>query len=648
MPAPYPLLEIDLESPPPDVREEIPCPMLGADPAEKELTSRVAYVLTRVDGMTSLGDLLQTIPLPPRVLIEALLLLHSEGLVGFSPEFVARYLKPRAPVARTTPQPVRAITSPMPVVPVQITVAPGTGDAGTGEARGVQRPATFTIAPPSSEPPPSEPPPSEPPPKSPERAKAAAPTETLTTERSGSIDARPLARLARHLAAARYAGVLTLRRGKVTKKIVFMGGEAAQAHSDAPEEDLGELMHKRGKMDEKAFIDYRSRRKKGQETGAALIEMGAMSAVDMARADRWRAQAVLFDALLWRDGTYEIGEPGALPADPARYDLGLANLVLKAWREAPFDEARKKFFDQHRNWYLIPAQMTDDAIAKMRLNPKEERLLQALREQARRIRDIFEITSLFITETYKFVDGLLGMGLAELSEKNPTESGPLDTKELHAHFETMEAGNFFDRLSAHPISTDEDIEEARKRMLARYEPKHYSNLRPETRETLVKMVRMVEEAYEHLKDGRQRKEYRNKQYDRSRLEYFAEIQFRKGEIFLFWRDDAKTAFAIFESSYEMCPDVSLYAASYALSAVRAFPADRKLWLEAKQILERVLSRPGLPPKVIVIAAAAARAMGDVGRSEQLCQTALKASGNAPDIVQLVEQVRRRGEASAPK
>ena len=637
MPTPYPLLEIDLESPPPDVREEIPCPMLGADPAEKELTSRVAYVLTRVDGMTSLGDLLQAIPLPPRVLIEALLLLHAEGLVGFSPEFVARYLKPRPPVARTTPQPVRAITSPLPVVPVQITVAPSTGDAGPGKALGVRQPATFTIAPPASEPPP----------KSPEKAKAAAvPTETLTSERSGAIDARPLARLARHLAAARYTGVLTLRRGKVTKKIVFVGGEAAQAHSDAPEEDLGELMHKRGKMDEKAFIDYRSRRKKGQETGAALTEMGAMNAVDVARADRWRAQAVLFDALLWRDGTYEIGEPGAMPADPARYDLGLANLVLKAWREAPFDEARKKFFDQHRNWYLIPAQMTDDAIAKLRLNPKEERLLQALREQTRRIRDIFEITSLFITETYKFVDGLLGMGLAELSEKNPTETGPIEPKELYAHFETMEAGNFFDRLSAHPISTDEDIEEARKRMFARYDPQHYSNLRPETRETLVKMVRMVEEAYEHLKDGRRRKEYRNKQYDRSRLEYFAEIQFRKGEIFLFWRDDPKTAFAIFESSYEMCPDVSLYAVSFALSAVRAFPADRKLWLEAKQILERVLSRPGLPAKVIVIAAAAARAMGDIGRSEQLCQTALKASGNAPEIVQLVEQVRRRGAGGA--
>jgi hypothetical protein len=39
-------------------------------------------------------------------------------------------------------------------------------------------------------------------------------------------------------------------------------------------------------------------------------------------------------------------------------------------------------------------------------------------------------------------------------------------------------------------------------------------------------------------------------------------------------------------------------------------------------------------------------MGDIGRSEQLCQTALKASGNAPEIVQLVEQVRRRGAGGA--
>ena len=120
----------------------------------------------------------------------------------------------------------------------------------------------------------------------------------------------------------------------------------------------------------------------------------------------------------------------------------------------------------------------------------------------------------------------------------------------------------------------------------------------------------------------------------------ADIQFRKGEIFLFWRDDPKTAFAIFESSYEMCPDIPLYAASFALSAVRAFPSNRKLWQEAKRILEGALARQGLQPKVIVIVAAAVREMGDVGRSEQLCQAALKASGNAPEIVQLVGQVRR--------
>jgi hypothetical protein len=73
----------------------------------------------------------------------------------------------------------------------------------------------------------------------------------------------------------------------------------------------------------------------------------------------------------------------------------------------------------------------------------------------------------------------------------------------------------------------------------------------------------------------------------------------------------------------MCPDIPLYAASYALSAIRAFPGDRKRWNEAKAILDRVLARAGLQPKVLVIAAAAVRALGDVGGSEQLCRQALK-------------------------
>ena len=52
----------------------------------------------------------------------------------------------------------------------------------------------------------------------------------------------------------------------------------------------------------------------------------------------------------------------------------------------------------------------------MKLNPKEGGSLRHP-GQTRRIRDIFELTSLFINETYRFIDGLLAMGLAELSEE---------------------------------------------------------------------------------------------------------------------------------------------------------------------------------------------------------------------------------------
>jgi hypothetical protein len=295
----------------------------------------------------------------------------------------------------------------------------------------------------------------------------------------------------------------------------------------------------------------------------------------------------------------------------------------------------------------VPSEISKETVERMKLNPKEERLFAAIREQTRRIRDIFELTSLFINETYRFIDGLLAMGLAELSEKNPTETGPVDAKDIPEQFQCVQAGNYFERLSAHPISTDQDIEEAFQRVQARYDPRFYINLRPQTRGILEKIMVLVREAHEHLKDAGRRKAYRNKVYDRARLEYFADIQFRKGEIFLFWRDDPKTAFSIFESSWEMCPDIPLYAVSYALSAIRAFPGDRKRSTEAKTVLDRALARQDLQPKVVVIGAAAVRALGDIGRSEQLCRHALKISGNAPEITHLVEQVRKQTQVGAP-
>ncbi|MBN1770910.1 MAG: DUF4388 domain-containing protein [Deltaproteobacteria bacterium] len=622
------LLEIDVGNPPADWAAEAPCPMLGVDPVDKQLPQRTRVVLARIDGLTPLGELLAARPVPPATLLEALVRLHADGLIGFSPEFEAKYLRspPDAvpPVAPAAP----SVVPPVAVAPVQISRATPAATAAAESAR----PATFSVPPPASIPPPLEP------------AQAPPATEELTHERRGDLALRPPARLARHLSAARYTGVLVLRRGEVAKRILFALGAPVNAESDAPAEELGCLMHVRGKLDDKMFAAYQHLRRQGREPPAALLELGAVAADDAARADRWRAQAVLYEALMWREGTYELGEPGRFPVEAPRYDLGLPNLVLKAWREAPFDDARRKFFDAHHNWYLVPGTVSDETVGKMRLNPKEERLFQSIREQARRVRDVMEITPLFVTETYRFMDGLLALGLVELSEKNPTETGPVDIRELPGLFEAMKAGNFFDRLSAHPVSTDQDVEDARQRMLARFDPRYYSNLRPETRERLERMKAMIEEAYEHLRNAGRRKEYRKAQYDRGRLEYFAEIQFRKGEIFLFWREEPRTALEILASAYEMCPDVSIYAASYALATARAYPDDRERRNEARLLLERVLGRGNPAPKVLVIAGATVRLLGDAARAEQLFAAALKGSGNAPDIVQLVDQMRKRTTA----
>jgi tetratricopeptide (TPR) repeat protein len=616
-----PLLDIDPGHPPVDFAAETPCPMLGVDPVDKQLTQRQRLVLSRIDGMTTLGELFDASPVPPAELLAALVRLHADGLIGFAPEFEAKYLGPPPPAASPAAPAVPSVAPPQPLAPVRISRATPAPEP--------IRPATFSIPPPATIPPPLD------------QAQAPPPTEELTRERRGELALRPLARLARNLVAARYTGVVTLRRERVAKRILFALGDPVNAESDDPAEELGPLMHGRGKIDDRVFGAYQRLRREGREPPAALLELGAVAAADLARADRWRAQAVLYDALLWRQGSYELGEPGRFPAEASRYDLGLPNLVLKAWREAPFDDARRKFFEEHRNWYLVPGPISDETLGRLRLNPKEERLLESVREQARRVRDVMELTPLFIGETYRFMDGLLAMGLAELSEKNPTETGPVEIKELPGLFQAMRDGNFFDRLSAHPVSTDQDVEDARQRMLARFDPRWYSNLLPETRQRLEQMKAMIEEAYEHLRDGTRRKEYRKTQYDRGRLEYFAEIQFRKGEIFLFWREDAPTALAILESAYEMCPDLPLYGASYALAIVRAYPADRERRAEARRLVERAIGRANPQPRVLVVAGATVRMLGDVPRSEQLFAAALKGSGNAPEIAQLVDQMRKR-------
>jgi hypothetical protein len=616
-----PILELDPFNLPEDVRAEVPLPSVGIDPWTKPLTPKAAYLIGRIDGMTTLGDLTTGVALPPRDVIESLVLLHEHGLVSFEPPFEARWLRasPRsaAPAPPAVPVPAASLQPPSP----RITTAPASAASASPGDPSVR----FTMYP-AAEPKPD-----------------AAPAMPLAIDRQGGLDARPLARLARDLGTARWTGVLTLRRENVEKRIEFVAGDPVQVHSSSPDEEIGILMSTRGKISSRALERYRHVRSGGVEPLAALVEIGAVSQFDLPRADRWRAQAVLFDALLWRNGTYRLGKDGELPAGGLRHDLPFETLILKAWREAPFEDSRRKFFDEHRNWYVVLEAIDDAAIERMRLKPKEERLLLSIREQTRRIRDVFEITPLLHGETYRFLDGLFAMGLTALSEQNPTESGPVDPRELPDQLQSFKAMNHFDRLSAHPISTDEDIETAYRRKMEMYGPDRYHNLKPATRKTLETIVQLLAESYAVLRDPNRRKAYRMQEYDKIRLEYFAELQFRKGEIFLFWREDSRTAYEIFDSVHEMAPDNPLYGASFALTLARAFPGDRERHAQAVKVLEAALARGGVNPKVLAIGAAAARALGDVARSDQLCVQALRLSGNAPEIVQMVNKMRARPE-----
>lgn len=617
------LLQIDPYRLPADAAAAIPYPALGADPTDANLTPAAAYVLSRIDGMSSIASLFKLVPLPPEEVIEALHFLARQELISFDAEFETRYLAGGGPAAD--------------------------GAGKTVPPQAPPRPSLPTPPPRASAPPPAAPPAAAEVRSSPSVAPAGAPgaapaaggrtVAPLAIDRSGDLGIRPPAKLFRDLKASRYVGTMLLRRRNVEKRIHFFAGEPVQIESTAPEEEIGTLMFKKGKLDEEGYASYQTIRRMGKSAIDALIELGAVMPGDAAKADRWRAQAVLFDALMWREGNYEIGQPGQFPEGVARYDLTLMNLMLKAWREAPFDDTRRKFLDAHRNWYVVPGRITDDVVSKMRLNPKEQRLLEALRDTARRIRDIFDISSLMFSETYRFIDGLLAMGLAEISEHNPTEAGPVDPKEIKQHLMTIEAGNLFERLGTHPVSIDADIDEAYRRIRPLYDPARYRNLKPQTREMLEKILAMLDEAYEQLRVQERRKEYRAARYDRDRLEYFSEIQYKKGEVYLLWRQDSKTALTIFESCHEMCPDNALYAVSYALASVRAFPGERKRQVEAGALVDQLLSRPAVQPKVIVMAAGVVRALGDIPRSEQLCRQAIKAAPESAEIAKMVEQVR---------
>jgi hypothetical protein len=148
----------------------------------------------------------------------------------------------------------------------------------------------------------------------------------------GDIEETSVPELLKSVLGSGETGVLTFRKGDVTKSVHLHMGRVVYARSSDPDERLGEDLLLRGKINVRQYLDASRLIAPGRRLGTILVELGALEPEDLIGAIEHHVKQILLDVFTWTRGEYELvmTEPGR--EDVIALNFSTEGLILEGIR----------------------------------------------------------------------------------------------------------------------------------------------------------------------------------------------------------------------------------------------------------------------------------------------------------------------------
>ena len=152
------------------------------------------------------------------------------------------------------------------------------------------------------------------------------------TPLSGTLPPGGLPALLRPLVQAGRTGVLRLKRGDVGKSVYLSDGRLIFATSSDPDERLGEMLLRKGRISYRALEDSVRAMGDGKRQGTLLVENGAIRARDLVDGVRDQVQEIVYSLVAWEDGVYEFTEGKLSAREVILLHMSTPDLMLEGVR----------------------------------------------------------------------------------------------------------------------------------------------------------------------------------------------------------------------------------------------------------------------------------------------------------------------------
>lgn len=222
----------------------------------------------------------------------------------------------------------------------------------------------------------------------------------------GQLSQLPLPDILQHLRISQATGILSLVSGGARKALYLKNGRVVFASSNLPNDRLGEILIREGKITVEEYDASIRAISKGKRQGKVLVEMGALSPKDLWEGVQFQVREIVYSIFQWEDGHFHFEESTLPEKERITVDLDVQDLVLGGLRRV--DAAGGPIQARYPESDLLLERAVEGKVAG--LEPYEQHVLQLV-DGDRSVMEICRESEIGDSETLKLLYALVSTGL---------------------------------------------------------------------------------------------------------------------------------------------------------------------------------------------------------------------------------------------
>jgi hypothetical protein len=227
----------------------------------------------------------------------------------------------------------------------------------------------------------------------------------------GQISELPVPDILQHLRQSQATGILTLVAGGARKALYLKDGRVVFASSNLPNDRLGEILLREGKITVEEYEASIKAITKGKRQGKVLVEMGALSPKDLWEGVQFQVKEIVYTVFQWDEGQFHFEESSLPEKERITVDLDIQDLILAGLRRV---DAGGRLQSRYPETDSVLERALPDVPSP--LEPYETHVLRLI-DGERSVLDICRESEIGDNETMKVLYALVATGVARVKGK---------------------------------------------------------------------------------------------------------------------------------------------------------------------------------------------------------------------------------------